>query len=112
MSQYEEWIGVDLDGTLAVKTDTFDPMVIGDPVPLMVEHVRSYLRVGKKVKIMTARAYNATPEVIANIQAWATTNIGTYYGRPLEVTCVKDPGMVALFDDRGYHVQENTGIVT
>lgn len=102
---YEEWIGVDLDRTLAYGTDTFDPMVIGEPIPLMVRHVKAWIAQGKKVKIFTARAHNATEDVIRVIQDWCLEHIGSV----LEVTCVKDPGMIALFDDKGYRVVEDTG---
>ena len=46
------WIGVDLDGTLAVY---YDWEIIGDPIPLMVERVQQWLKEGKHVKIFTAR---------------------------------------------------------
>ena len=104
---YEQWIGVDLDRTLARGTDSFDPMVIGEPIPLMVALVKRWIAEGKKVKIFTARAYDATPEAIDLIQEWSRTHIGTV----LEVTCMKDPGMIAIFDDKGWHVQEDTGLI-
>lgn len=50
------WIGVDLDGTLAVHDhETFDVNHIGEPVPLMLERVGAWLDAGIEVRIVTAR---------------------------------------------------------
>jgi hypothetical protein len=50
----ENWIGVDLDGTLA-HYDGWDGWnVIGPPIPLMLERVKLWLDQGKDVRIITA----------------------------------------------------------
>lgn len=100
------WIGCDLDGVLALTDDApFDPQKIGEPVPLMIERVKQWLADGKTVKIMTARAN--TPGQAEMIQDWLEAN-----GLPrLEVTATKDKDMVALYDDRAFHVTPNTGII-
>jgi len=103
------WIGVDLDGTLAVYDGWRGEYHIGAPIPLMVERVRRWLEDGKDVRIFTARAYGRAPDdaVIQGIRAWAQNHIGF----PLQVTCQKDYGMAELWDDRAIRVEANTGKV-
>lgn len=112
-----KWWGIDLDGTLAEyhgfnheKGLTY----IGDPIPRMVERVKQMLVEGKDVRIFTARigelALSINPdvtktEVIEAIQKWCLEHIGKY----LVVTCMKDYGMVELWDDRCVQVVPNTG---
>jgi hypothetical protein len=49
------WIGVDLDGTLAMYNGWVDETHIGEPVPAMALRVRAWLAKGHTVKIFTAR---------------------------------------------------------
>jgi len=102
------WVAVDLDGTLA----TFDQWTglerIGAPIAPMVDRVKRMLEDGYDVRIFTARAAcsaDELPIVERAIKAWCLTHLG----RELPITCVKDFGMVMLFDDRCYAVQTNTG---
>ena len=117
------WIGVDLDGTLAEYDGWKGPDHIGTPVPAMVERVKAWLAEGKRVKIFTARcwpigttsALTPTDEArerveeanraIATIQEWSKKHIG----KVLPITCIKDYGMVELWDDRAVQVVKNTG---
>jgi hypothetical protein len=109
--EFEPWIGVDLDGTLAYYDHWRGPEHVGEPIPAMLERVIDWVLHGKvvgtklvkKVKIFTARA--CVPEQIPPIKAWLT-QYGLGY---LEVTCVKDFGMVELWDDRCIQVIPNTG---
>jgi hypothetical protein len=98
------WIGVDLDGTLAQYGGWLGPESIGDPVPLMRERVLQWQLDGWKVKIFTARA--SVPEQIPFVQQWCRKH---GFG-DMEVTNVKDFGMVELWDDRAVQVRPNTGI--
>lgn len=112
------WIGVDLDGTLAVYK-SWDGGKIGDPVPAMVERVKGWLAEGKTVKIFTARVsisggYSLESQQHADqafvdeqralIEAWCEKHIG----QKLEITNVKDFSMIELWDDRAVQVQMNT----
>ena len=100
----DQWIGVDLDGTLC-ETETWQGFEhIGKPVPLMLKRVKIWLEMGYKVKIVTARA--ADPEqAIPPIKAWLRKQ-----GLPdLEVTNGKDMNMIELWDDRCVQVIPNTG---
>lgn len=102
----KQWIGVDLDGTLA-KYDGFKgPTVIGEPIPAMVDRVRQWLAEGKNVKILTARVSEDASGVAKRaIQDWAEKNLG----QRIDVTDVKDAHMVHLYDDRAVPVERNTG---
>lgn len=104
------WIGVDLDGTLAHYSGWKGIDHIGAPVPRMMERVRAWLADGTTVKIFTARVSVPEPErsdVVAAVHGWLTE-----HGLPpLQVTNVKDFGMVELWDDRAVRVRMNTGEV-
>lgn len=100
----DEWIGVDLDGTLAFYDHWRGPEHIGTPIPMMFQFVLGLLRQGKTVKIFTARA--CVPEQIPPVKAWLKQ-----HGLPdLEVTNVKDFKMVTLYDDRCVQIITNMGV--
>jgi hypothetical protein len=102
------WIGVDLDGTLAEYTGGRGDTTIGKPIQKMVDRVRYWMNVDKiEVRIFTARV--AGSDRAANkkvIQDWLENECNL---PRLEVTCVKDYGMVELYDDRAVQVIFNTG---
>lgn len=116
------WIGVDLDGTLArYAPGDYDPLVVGEPIPLMVERVKKLLARGQRVKIFTARVdggstalamgnaagvlYRDVERIRKVIQDWCEEHLGVR----LEVTNQKDYGMIELWDDRARRVELNTG---
>jgi len=109
------WIGVDLDGTLAVYDGWRGPLHIGPPVPAMVQRVKQWVIQDIKVRIMTARVSPSSlalnditlGEVTELIDRWCLE----YIGRTLPVTCEKDMEMVMLWDDRCTPVEKNTGRV-
>ncbi|MDR1818364.1 MAG: hypothetical protein LBR07_09415 [Puniceicoccales bacterium] len=97
------WIGVDLDGTLAVGGQWAGLDFVGEPVPVMLARVRHWLANGYRVKIFTARAVNKGS--IPAIKRWLLK-----HGLPdLEVTNAKDFSMLELWDDRAVQVVQNTG---
>lgn len=109
------WIGVDLDGTLALETkEKWSPYRIGYPIWPMVDRVQRWLDDGMRVKIMTARAadldwntlHSSVAEQKAIIQDWLETEC---HLPRLEVTCQKDYMMIELWDDRAVQVERNTG---
>jgi hypothetical protein len=96
------WIGIDLDGTLA-RSDNRSDRGIGNPVPKMMTRLNHLIQEGYRIKIFTARA--SDPAEIILIKKWLTEN-----GLPeLEITNVKDYGMMLLYDDRAIQVITNTG---
>lgn len=103
------WIAVDLDGTLAEYSGWQGPTHIGPPVPPMRDRVRRWLDEGLDVRIFTARV--STPDQVERaavenaINRWCAEHIGCL----LPITCVKDYGMIALYDDRAVSVVQNTG---
>ncbi len=97
------WMGVDLDGTLAIWDNRSSLNRIGPPIPAMLSYVRSMVDNGIRVKIFTARA--GDPDQIPKIEKWLAKN-----GLPgLEITNVKDYYMERLYDDRAVQVEQNTG---
>lgn len=110
------WIGVDLDGTLAHYDGWKGPEHIGPPIAPMVDRVRGWLAEGLEVRVFTSRMSNrrdtvqAVREHLAFVRAlelWCVEHIG----QPLRATCLKDDGMVELWDDRAVGVEFNTGAV-
>jgi hypothetical protein len=109
----EGWVGVDLDGTLAVYTKgDYNSFTIGPPIPKMVSRVKTWLKEGKKVKIFTARANPETETAgrfevcLRIIREWCLQHLG----EELEITCSKDYHCYEIWDDRAIQVIPNTGI--
>jgi hypothetical protein len=104
------WIGVDLDGTLAVYDGWKGLYHIGAPVPAMVHRIRKWLHEGWEVRIFTARVTPAHGADIAlfehHLTQWLILAADL---PPLAVTNVKDFEMVELWDDRAVTVEANTG---
>ena len=108
------WIGVDLDGTLAHYEGWVSIDHIGKPVAPMIQRVQQWLADGKTVKIFTARIHGHGKPIIGGgvadvktpIEEWCKKHIG----RVLEITNVKDFGMIELWDDRAVQVQLNAGL--
>lgn len=100
------WVGVDLDGTLALYEDWKGAEHIGPPIPAMQDRVREWLAHGVVVKIVTARAAEG-PAAVAAIEAWCKEHLGEV----LPVTDRKDYGLIALYDDRAVAVEKNTGAI-
>lgn len=115
MDKGKGWIGVDLDGTLAVDDGLpFSPGMIGSPIPMMLNRVKRWVMEGQDVRIFTARVstdgtnkrnWEAQQSRHA-IEDWCRN----YIGRVLPVTCSKDYQMVELWDDRAVQVNRNTGV--
>lgn len=108
------WVGVDLDGTLAHYDSSRGIDHIGDPIPKMAERVREWLKLGWDVRIFTARVHPSSAvannrsmdEIKANINEWCLQHFGMLF----IITCEKDMGMIALYDDRCVQIISNTGI--
>ena len=111
------WVGVDLDGTLAIQdhTQPYDPLRIGAPVSAMVERVKAWLAQDVEVRIFTARVGGqqdpgeTSEQVIGSIHTAITAWCHRHIGVPLPITCQKDFYMFELWDDRAVTVERNTG---
>lgn len=106
----DEWIGVDLDGTLAYyESGYFDIDKIGEPIPKMLEIVKFWLANNYTVKIFTARVTDDgikdTNKIKELIQNWCLEHIGV----KLQITNIKDYKMIELWDDKAVSVKLNTG---
>lgn len=106
------WIGVDLDGTLAVYDEWQGAAHIGAPVPRMVARIKTWLREGTEVRIFTARVAGLRGGEVEAVESarligeWCAEHIGV----ALKVTNEKDFGMIQLWDDRCIQVLKNTGL--
>lgn len=100
-----DWIGVDLDGTLAYYDKWRGADHIGEPILPMVDRVKEFLIEGRTVKIFTARA--ALPEQIPAVKQWCVK----HFGQELPVTNIKDQGLCLLYDDKAIGVVKNTGAI-
>ncbi len=102
------WIGVDLDGTLALYDGWKGASHIGEPIQPMLARVRTWLAEGKTIKIFTARVAIPEPDrsnAVRHIHEWLES-----HGLPrLDITNVKDLAMIELWDDRAVQVEFNTG---
>lgn len=112
------WIGVDLDGTLAEYHGWPADGSIGAPIPVMVARVLMMLASGMDVRIFTARVWpiGTTAEVSVERLVQAQNQAGRIFewceqhlGQRLPITCVKDFGMIELWDDRAVQMIPNTG---
>ena len=103
MKDKKEWIGVDLDGTLAQYDKWRGVEHIGEPIKPMLEKVKKLLFVGKRVKIFTARVCEVGSK--EHIEKW----LEKHGLKDLEITNVKDYGMTELYDDRAIQIIKNKG---
>jgi dTMP kinase len=97
------WIGVDFDGTLAKSLDYHREGDVGAPIWRMIYRVQKWLDQGKTVKIVTARAGNATDEAAIH---YFLHRVGL---PPLEIINHKDHEMLALWDDKAIRVDPENG---
>ena len=108
---------VDLDGTLAHFDHWRGPGHIGDPVPAMLARVKAWRAAGLEVRIFTSRVSYGDRETrerdheveasYAAIDQWSLKHLG----EALPITCEKSFECVAIYDDRAFRVEENTGRV-
>jgi len=104
------WIGVDLDGTLAVEDEWRGIEHIGAPIPRMVERVKALIAEGHDVRIFTARASRMQTDeeraiAIRSVEDWCEAHLG----KRLPVTNEKDHYLRHFYDDRAIAVECNTG---
>lgn len=107
-SKHKGWIGVDLDGTLAVYHGWKGADHIGPPISAMVQRVRQWLDDGKEVRILTARVHPSKADVLlcrARIETWCIE----VFSEKLTITHEKDTSMLELWDDRAVQVIPNSG---
>jgi hypothetical protein len=94
-------IAVDFDKTLAHHKD--GQMELGRPIAPMLDRVKRWVGEGQRVCIFTARATD--DKIKSDIQDWLQEQ-----GLPrLEVTNVKKPSFIRIYDDKGVAVAPNKG---
>lgn len=108
------WIGVDLDGTLAHYEGWKGEDHIGPPIPAMLARIKAWLAAGREVRIFTARVYDGGEDNkvrdVTKVRKVIEDYCLVHVGQILRVTCVKDYGMIELWDDRAIRVRINTGM--
>lgn len=112
------WIGVDLDGTLALTCS--NTREIGAPIAPMLARVHDWLDQGLEVRIVTARVgasgvtlRDGTVDDQCNAErqralvgAWCVEHVG----QSLPITASKDIRMLELWDDRAVQVEKDKGV--
>lgn len=94
------WIGVDLDGTLALWAG---PETVGEPIQPMMDRVKEWIQHGIDVRIFTARACD--PSRVQVVREWLDKHgLGE-----LQITNQKDFDMIQLWDDKAVQVIKDTG---
>lgn len=110
MAEHKGWIGVDLDGTLAMYDGWKGHTHVGEPIPLMLARVKAWLAEGQTVRIFTARVavrnWRERIRICEPIWVWCDKHLG----KRLDVTNEKDMAMIQLWDDRCVQIIPNTGI--
>lgn len=105
----KDWIGVDLDGTLAVDNGVWEgPDKIGAPIASMVMLVRSLLKDGDDVRIFTARLSSpgySKRKIKEPIERWCERHIGSV----LPITNVKDHHCSCIIDNIAVGCHTNSG---
>lgn len=112
-TEQSDVIAVDLDGTLVkwygIEIVDYVPDKLGEPIPKMIARVKRWLAQGKEVVIFTARVHpshdNDAELARKAIQAFCVEHFGVV----LDVTCMKDPRMKEIWDDRVVTVEKDTG---
>lgn len=97
---HDKWVGVDLDGTLAHYDGYKGDDHVGAPIEAMVKRVKKMIYDGEDVRIFTARKPHPA------IRRWCKQHLG----KVLPITSTKDPGMIALYDDRAISIKRNEGV--
>jgi hypothetical protein len=99
----KQWLGVDLDGTLAYYAKWSGIEHIGEPISNIKELLLVLHSKGVNIKIFTARI--AEKGAIKYIKQWLKNNDFPNW----EITNIKDMHCVEIWDDRCVQVIRNTG---
>lgn len=106
IERYPNWIGIDLDNTLAQRLDDYgkDNTKIGPPIEgPFFDAVKAAVKAGKPIRIFTARvAHDPEGKSQAAVQAWCKE----YLGKELPVTAEKDPGLREFWDDKAHNPED------
>lgn len=104
-------IALDLDKTLAYHESGWGIDKIGSPIPNMVDNVKKWLSKGYKVTIFSARMSYSGEKLEKQIEL--IKQFLNDAGLPnLPKTATKLPEFSHFIDDRAYHVDRNTGIIS
>ena len=104
-------IALDFDKTLAYHKSEWGVSRVGEPIAPMVERVKDWLAKGYGVTIFTVRMNRTGPELQQQIDM--IDEFLVKVGLPiLPKTAVKQRHFSHFVDDRAYHVEPNSGIIS
>lgn len=128
----QKWLGIDFDGTLSKYDGWVSCSHVGDPVSQMVDRIKFFQKKFPdiEVRIFTARWYpmayvlrdKITQEDILQCEPNSDEHRSflsafaiqvfclDHFGFVVPITCMKDFGMIELWDDRCVQVYPNEGI--
>jgi hypothetical protein len=107
------WWGFDMDATIAFY-ETWGDGSTGAPIKPMIRRMKHYLRIGRKVAIVTARVHPSEPAKALQedfVRNFLNKNIGVEAASKVDIRYDKDRHMIALYDDRAEQVIPNKGIL-
>jgi hypothetical protein len=100
---------------LAYKLEgKFNPKIIGEPIPSMLNLVKENIKNGNDIKIFTARVstYGSIKRIYDSIIAryyiniWVKKNVGY----KLDIVCAKDFKTRKIYDDIAISIKTNEGV--
>jgi hypothetical protein len=108
------WWGFDVDKTAFVDEGGTRGGVIGAPIMPIIRRIKYYLRVGRKVNIVSARVHPSEPDKSEQeqvIKQALCDVLGTERANQIGIRSDKDRHMISLVDDRVEQVIPNKGIL-
>ncbi len=99
------WIGVDLDGTLAMYSERHGIDAIGNACMPMLKRIRDWLAAGIEVRIITARGGDAS------LKSFVGPWLREHNLPDLKITNSRDLNLLQIWDDRAVQVETNTAAI-
>jgi hypothetical protein len=98
-------IAFDLDGTLALRQEPFNPYSVGEPVEAILDLALKAIRDGKRTLCFTARASSKDPKMHSTVRKW----LDDHGLEKMKITNIKDPTITRFYDDRAIGVVPDKG---
>lgn len=114
MSSGKAWWGFDIDKTAFTDEGGTRGGVIGEPIMPIIRRIKWFLRVGRKVSIVTARVHPSESdrdEQIMTVRGALVKALGQDRANMIDIRSDKDRHMIDLYDDRAKQVIPNKGIL-
>lgn len=102
-----ETIAFDLDGTLALRQEPFNPYSVGEPVEAILDLALKAIRDGKRTLCFTARANSKDPKMHSTVRKW----LDDHGLEKMKITNIKTPDITKFYDDRAIGVVPDKGLL-